>query len=71
MGLAFYGRAFSATSSSCLEPGCTYESRAVPGKCSREISILLNSKIDEIISEKNILPRLYKDAAVKVATWDD
>ena len=32
MGVAFYGRAFSATSESCLEPGCTYESGGQKGK---------------------------------------
>jgi chitinase len=71
MGLAFYGRAFAASSSSCLELGCTYQSGALPGKCSQEISILLNLEIDEIVTEKGIRPRLYEDAAVKVATWDD
>ncbi|THX63759.1 glycoside hydrolase, partial [Aureobasidium pullulans] len=71
MGLAFYGRAFSATSTSCMEPGCTYESGALLGKCSQEISILLNSEIDELVAEKNLQPQLYEDAAVKVATWDD
>jgi GH18 family chitinase len=71
MGLAFYGRAFTASSSSCLKPGCTYQSGALPGKCSQEISILLNSEIDEILVENNIQPHLYEDAAVKVAVWND
>lgn len=42
LGLAFYGRSFSATSSSCLEPGCTFESGGEKGRCSREVGILLN-----------------------------
>ncbi|KAK2750070.1 hypothetical protein FQN57_004562 [Myotisia sp. PD_48] len=70
LGLAFYARAFTATSSSCLEPGCTFESGANPGKCSREVGILLNSEIKEIMAERNIEPTLDEDAAVKILSFD-
>ncbi|KAH5292828.1 hypothetical protein HBI11_188100 [Parastagonospora nodorum] len=69
LGLAFYGRAFSMTSETCSTPGCAYESGAQKGKCSREVGILLNSEIDDIIKEKGVNPILYKKEAVKVATW--
>jgi chitinase len=69
LGLAFYGRAFSMTSATCNTPGCTYESGAQSGKCSREVGILLNSEIDDIVKEKGITPVLYKKEAAKVATW--
>ncbi|KAK1756646.1 glycoside hydrolase, partial [Echria macrotheca] len=70
LGLGFYGRAFRATSQSCLEPGCTFQQKpAEGGRCSKEPGILLNSEIDQIVKERNIKPKLYKDAAVKVATW--
>lgn len=45
MGTGFYGRAFAVTSTSCMEPGCTFESAANKGLCSRENGILLNSEI--------------------------
>ncbi|ETS75312.1 hypothetical protein PFICI_12256 [Pestalotiopsis fici W106-1] len=69
MGLGFYGRAFTTTSPSCLEPGCTYESGATKGKCSREVGILLNSEIDDLVKEHGVKPKLYKKEAVKVASW--
>lgn len=71
LGLAFYGRAFTASSASCLEPGCRFESGGVRGKCSKAVSVLLNSEIDDIIRERGITPKFYQDAAVKVASWDD
>lgn len=37
----------------------------------QSLSILLSSKIDEIVAEKGLQPVLYKDAAVKVVIWDD
>ncbi|KAL4977077.1 glycoside hydrolase superfamily [Aspergillus desertorum] len=46
LGTGFYGRAFTATSESCMEPGCTYESAASKGPYSNENGILLNSEID-------------------------
>ncbi|KAF2466138.1 glycoside hydrolase [Lindgomyces ingoldianus] len=69
MGLGFYGRAFSATSQSCLEPGCTFESGGERGKCSREVGILLNSEIDDLVKQNKVKPKHYKKEAVKVATW--
>ncbi|KAH6699690.1 chitinase [Leptodontidium sp. MPI-SDFR-AT-0119] len=71
MGMAFYGRAFTVTSTNCVTPGCTFESGANKGPCSAEISILMNSEIKEIVETKGLNPVLYKDAAVKVASWDD
>lgn len=71
MGLGFYGRSFTASSSSCLEPGCSFESAGESGKCSRDVGVLLNSEIDELVEEHAVTPKLYKDAAVKVAAWDD
>ncbi|KFY66883.1 hypothetical protein V496_01886 [Pseudogymnoascus sp. VKM F-4515 (FW-2607)] len=71
LGLAFYARAFTVANVNCKTPGCLFASGAKPGRCSHEISILLNSEIDEIVAEKGLQPVLYKDAAVKVVTWDD
>ncbi|KAK3315445.1 hypothetical protein B0H66DRAFT_521857 [Apodospora peruviana] len=70
MGVAFYGRSFTASSASCLTPGCTYEAGGNRGKCSREIGILMNSEIDDIVKQKSVNPTWYRSAAVKVATWD-
>lgn len=71
MGLGFYGRSFTATSRSCLEPGCTFESGGEKGRCSGSIGTLLNSEIDEIVQKRGLTPKLYRDAAVKAVSWDD
>jgi GH18 family chitinase len=69
MGLAFYGRTFSVTSESCKTPGCTYQSGGQRGKCSKEVGILLNSEIDDLVKEHSVTPTLYKKETAKVATW--
>jgi GH18 family chitinase len=71
LGTAFYGRAFAATSTDCLEPGCTFESAATMGSCSRENGILLNSEIMEILETRGVTPTLDKKAGVKIATWEN
>lgn len=69
LGLAFYGRSFTMTTASCSTPGCTYESGGQRGKCSKEVGILLNSEIDELVEENSVNPVLYKKEAAKVAKW--
>ena len=69
LGLAFYGRTFSTTSSTCNAPGCTYESGAQAGRCSKEVGILMNSEIDEYVEKNSVTPVLYKKEAVKVVSW--
>lgn len=71
MGTGFYGRAFAVTSTSCMEPGCTFKSAVNKRLCSRENGILLNSEILDIIDESNLTPKLYKEAAVKVVHWEN
>ncbi|KAM6526029.1 hypothetical protein FSOLCH5_002160 [Fusarium solani] len=71
LGTGFYGRAFTATSPDCLKPGCTYESGAPRQKCSNEISVMMNSEIMEVISRTNASPKLDKEAAVKILTFDN
>lgn len=71
MGLAFYGRGFTANSPTCLTPGCTYGSGSASRQCSHEVGILLNSEIVDIIAETGATPTLYSDAAVKVLTYDN
>ncbi|KAF2403127.1 glycoside hydrolase [Trichodelitschia bisporula] len=71
LGLGFYGRAFTATSSSCLTPGCKFKAAGNPGRCSREAGILTISEIMDTVKSKNLKPQLYRDEAVKVISWDD
>lgn len=68
MGLGFYGRSFTATSSSCLDPRCTYKSSGKKAKCSREVGILLDSKIENLVKNHSVSTKFIKKEAVKVAT---
>ena len=70
LGMAFYGRGFTATSPTCLAPGCTFESASDALSCSRELGIVLNSEIDQIIASRGVQPILNEAAAVKILTWD-
>ncbi|KKY30836.1 hypothetical protein UCDDA912_g09217 [Diaporthe ampelina] len=69
LGLAFYGRALVPSDPGCTTPGCLFASGAPRLACSGEISVALNSEIDEIVSKENIKPSLDKDAAVKLMTY--
>ncbi|KAF3481753.1 symbiotic chitinase [Arthroderma uncinatum] len=55
MGLGFYARAFTVQDKNCF----------------KQTGVLLNNEIDDIIKTKNLEPKLDKDAAVKILTWDD
>ncbi|KAK7737549.1 hypothetical protein SLS63_002678 [Diaporthe eres] len=69
LGLAFYGRAVVPSDPGCTTPGCLFASGAPRLPCSGEISVALNSEIDDIISKEKIKPSLDKDAAVKLMTY--
>ncbi|KAK1240330.1 hypothetical protein MKX08_007772 [Trichoderma sp. CBMAI-0020] len=70
MGLAFYGRGFTAADPKCLTPGCRYASGSDSWMCSHEVGIVLNSEISDLMQSQNATPVLYKDAAVKVVTYN-
>lgn len=71
LGLAFYARAYILSDLNCIKLGCEFVLGANKGKCSREVGILLNSEIDEIVAEKSLTPTFYKGADVQVLNWDD
>ncbi|KAK1999146.1 family 18 glycosyl hydrolase, partial [Colletotrichum falcatum] len=71
LGLAFYGRGFQASSSSCLRPGCPFESGSEAQPCSGEAGAALNSEIDDLVAKEGAKPILDKIAAVKILTWGD
>ncbi|KAJ5726245.1 glycoside hydrolase [Penicillium malachiteum] len=71
LGLAFYARAYTLSDPNCVEPGCEFASGANKGQCSREVGILLNSEIDEIVADKELESTFYSGADVQVLHWDD
>jgi GH18 family chitinase len=71
MGLAFYARAYTLADAACVEPGCIFTSGANMGSCSREVGILLNNEIDQIVADRGLTATFYDDAAVEVLHWDN
>jgi chitinase len=71
MGLAYYGRSFTLVDPACAEPGCTYRSGGNSGECSETIGFLLNSEIQNIISEDALTPTFYEEDAVKAIAFGD
>jgi chitinase len=69
-GMGFYGRSFTLQNPGCSEPKCLFASGGNAGKCSNTIGVLLNSEIQDLISSKNLKPKLYEKEAVKTITWD-
>lgn len=69
-GMGFYGRSFTLQNPGCSTPGCLFASGGNAGQCSNTIGVLLNSEIQDIISSKNLKPKLLTKEAVKTITWD-
>ena len=66
LGLGFYGRVFIASSPSCLSPGCTYESGTAAQACSKEVGVVLNSEIDQLVAQEGLQPVLHRKAAPRL-----
>jgi chitinase len=71
MGIGFYGRAFTASSVSCMQPTCTFSEAGKPGRCSNEAGILTISEITDIIKSQRLKPHLFKQEMVKAIVWDN
>ncbi|KAA8894558.1 glycoside hydrolase superfamily [Sphaerosporella brunnea] len=70
LGMAYYGRSFTAESSSCTDTGCRSISGGRAGECSSTVGVLTNPEISRIIEKNGLTPKLDKAAAVKTITWD-
>jgi chitinase len=71
LGLAFYSRTFTLTNPKCSEPGCVVTSGGRAGRCSHTTGVLLNPEIEDIIAEKRLETKFYREAAYKAVKWDN
>jgi chitinase len=71
MGLAYYGKTYTLSSSTCTTPGCAATGPGSPGPCSNEAGSLYNAEIAAILGKDSaIKPVLDQKAAVKYFAWD-
>jgi GH18 family chitinase len=70
LGMAFYGRSFTVADPACTSPGCEYGSGSPKQPCSGEVSVVLNSEIEDIRKRTGAVPVLDSNAAVKMLVWD-
>ncbi|KAJ7222199.1 hypothetical protein GGX14DRAFT_301962, partial [Mycena pura] len=49
MGMAFYGRSYTLSTSDCSDPGCPWSSGAAAGPCSNNVGSLMWAEIDSIV----------------------
>lgn len=67
MGLAFYARTFTASSTECMSPGCPFDAGGPSAYCTNAVGIMSNSEIMRKLRRKTDKVELNKEAAVKIA----
>ncbi|KAH8797670.1 bacteriodes thetaiotaomicron symbiotic chitinase [Xylogone sp. PMI_703] len=70
-GIAYYGRGYTLSSSTCNTLGCPFVGGNEPGKCTNFAGVMSLTEIEELISEKGLVPELLSDIAMKQITWDN
>ncbi|EWG55557.1 hypothetical protein FVEG_17546 [Fusarium verticillioides 7600] len=73
MGLAFYARTFTASSSSCMSPGCLFDAGGPAEPCTDAVGVMSNPEIMRKLGGKIGSGDLDKAAAIKTlkfgTTW--
>ncbi|KAK2688336.1 hypothetical protein QWA68_013029, partial [Fusarium oxysporum] len=69
MGLAFYARTFTASSSSCISPGCLFDAGGPAEPCTDAVGVISNPEIMHKLGGKAGQGDLDKTAAVKTLTF--
>lgn len=70
LGLAFYGRTFQLTDSSCWKPGCKFSAAGAKGSCTDTAGILSYEEINQILEDTGGTAYLDKEAAVRYMVYD-
>lgn len=72
LGLGFYGRSFTMGDPKCIKPGCRFKDAGRKGDCTGTPGVLSATEIHRILkTRKDVHLQFDKDAAVKIATWDN
>ena len=71
MGIAYYGRTFTAKSVDCPRMGCEFSGPGRAYGCTNQKGILSNIEIRRIIKETGATPKLLEEAMVKELVFKD
>lgn len=71
LGLAFYSRTFTASSTECVSKGCRYDSAGDVSTCSGEVGVLSNAEVHQLMARLGGVPTLDEEAAVQVFSHED
>jgi GH18 family chitinase len=71
LGIAYYGRGFTASNPSCLNIGCPYTGGSLPGPCTTSDGLLSLREIQQIIKQKSLVPQYLPDLMISQVSWDD
>ncbi|TVY58669.1 Chitotriosidase-1 [Lachnellula cervina] len=71
LGLPYYGRGATVSSTSCVDLNCPYSSLSRPGQCSGEAGVLSLKEIQEIIAQRHLTPKVLPGIFQKSITFDD
>lgn len=69
LGIAYYGRGYTLSNTSCIDIGCPYSGPSLPGNCTDSPGVLSLLEIEETIKEKNLTSKLIPNEMVKQITW--
>ncbi|KAF3807414.1 Chitotriosidase-1 [Colletotrichum gloeosporioides] len=70
-GVAWYGRGYTVSDTTCNTLGCGFKGPSKPAKCTNQAGVMSLTEIQDLIKEKGLQPRLLEGAMMKELTWDD
>jgi chitinase len=65
LGMAYYGRGYTASNLDCVGLGCPYSGESLPGQCTNSRGIISLTEIKDLIRQKNLTPKLIPDDMIK------
>ncbi|KAL3427907.1 class III chitinase [Phlyctema vagabunda] len=71
LGLAYYGRGYTVSSTSCMGIDCAYTQPSIQGPCTRSPGLLSLREIEGLIARRKLVPKLLAEQGIKQLTWDN
>ncbi|KAM7188895.1 hypothetical protein V8F33_010342, partial [Rhypophila sp. PSN 637] len=69
-GVAYYGRGYTLSSSTCTDLGCPFAGPSKPAACTNSYGVMSAREIQNIIKEKKLTPKLLQPSMMKQITWE-